>query len=184
MKNHKNLAQYQTVIPTQQPTSLGGDAQNQCHSSTKEAIELIPISLPVEAQINRGVPVGPEKANVLSGHGCESNRNFIIPGGTHLRLPHLSPYNDVMSDEDGYYIEVNGKAPPHIKMDNYGPGATAPDHVLSPGPDLTIAETSTTVTAPTYLSDILLPNMGVCYWAACRVKDESEASATAFKCAA
>ncbi len=186
MKNHKTLTQYNTVVSPQQPNALGGDAQNQYQPSAEETLEMIPISLPPETRIIRGVTVGPHNAHVFAGHGSEPDVEFTLPDGTYLWLPRLrkSKRPNCMRDKDGYYMEIRGKAPKHIKMDKYGPGATAPNLILWPGPDLTLAETSTTVTAPTYLSDLLLPNMGVCIWAACRAKDESNTFYIELKCAA
>jgi RHS repeat-associated protein len=130
----------------------------------------VPVSPPEEGQIVRGVPVGRFDATVLAGHGREPDFHTIVPEGTDVLLPRLHLDNDRLHDFLGNQLEVDGESP-GVKMEYFPPGSRVPNLILSPpvNPFLHTEPTSTTVRAPTYLSDILKPNMGVCVWAACRV---------------
>ncbi|MFS8065546.1 MAG: RHS repeat domain-containing protein [Byssovorax sp.] len=130
----------------------------------------VPVSPPVEGQIVPGVPVGRFDATVLAGHGREPDLHTIVPEGTDVLLPQLHLRNNRLHDYFGNLLEKSGETA-GVDMQHYPPGSLVPNLILSPpvNPFLHTEPTSTTVRAPTYLSDILKPNMGICVWAACRV---------------
>jgi RHS repeat-associated protein len=131
----------------------------------------VPVSPPAEGQIVPGVPVGRFDTTVLAGHGREPDGLYtIVPEGTDVLLPKLHLDNNRLDDFLGNYLEKNGEDS-RVTLEYFPPGTLVPNLILSPpvNPFLHTEPTSTTVRAPTYLSDILKPNMGVCVWAACRV---------------
>jgi hypothetical protein len=53
-------------------------------------------------------------------------------------------------------------------VDEFGPGSTVTNYWLRSPKNLDIASGSYTVDRSTQLSDLLIADMGVCHWAACR----------------
>ncbi|MEV7230965.1 putative adhesin [Polymorphospora sp. NPDC051019] len=54
-------------------------------------------------------------------------------------------------------------------MKTYFSGESMPNYTLLPPSNLIIRAGSKTVDTPTRLSELLVPNMGTCHWAACSV---------------
>jgi hypothetical protein len=88
----------------------------------------------------------------------------MVPDGTYLQLPKATTVGEELAQEaamQGTYSVG--------EYDFIGPGMAAPNLVLyPPTADMFTRMSSTVVTRATYLSDMLMENMGVCVWAACK----------------
>ncbi|MGZ3423339.1 MAG: putative adhesin [Polyangiales bacterium] len=105
---------------------------------------------------------------VFAGYGWQSRGTLTVPEGTMIRIP--QPYDGRLLDHHGQLIERTGRVPVELLTEGYWPGMTVPNLWLGPPGALGTLPTSTIVTSPTPLSELLLPYMGVCLWAACRVE--------------
>lgn len=103
--------------------------------------------------------------NVLAGHGSLrlSSGDFTVPEGTTMVFH--SPAGSSITDSYGVMIE-SGKPTGYTEV--YGPGSRVPDYELDAPDGLSVLPTSTTVTGPTKLSQILIPFKGTIHWVACR----------------
>lgn len=104
---------------------------------------------------------------VFAGFGWQSHGTFTVPEGTMIRIP--QPHDGRLLDHHGQLIERTGRVPVELLTEGYWPGMAVPNLWLGPPGELHTLATSTTVTAPTPLRELLQPDMGVCLWAACRV---------------
>lgn len=111
---------------------------------------------------------GMNGAVVFAGYGWQSEGTLIVPEGTMIRIP--QPPDGRLLDYYGRVIEETGRIPACLLTEGYWPGMAVPTLWLGPPFDLQTLPTSTTVTAPTPLAELLRGEMGVCLWAACRVK--------------
>jgi hypothetical protein len=141
-------------------------------------------SPPTEGQVRYGYIDNPNNATVLEGHGLQLPGEFVVPEGTYLRIPEAL----LLEERLGQEAARIGTFPAGVRSTLLAPGSRAPNLVLLP-PDnvrmvddefdeflkygyiaepMQVRPSSTTVTRPTFLSDILVPDMGFCTWAACR----------------
>lgn len=104
---------------------------------------------------------------VFAGFGWRWEGTFLVPEGTMIRLP--APHDGRLLDFYGTLIERTGRIPEGLLTEGYWPGMLAPELVLAPPTGLNTLPTSTIVTRPTALSDLVRPEQGVCLWAACTV---------------
>lgn len=104
---------------------------------------------------------------VFAGFGWQSRGTFTVPDGTMIRIP--QPHDGRLLDHHGQLIERTGRVPVELLTEGYWPGMEVPNLWLGPPGALLTLPTSTTVTAPTPLRELLERDMGVCLWAACRV---------------
>lgn len=95
---------------------------------------------------------------------------MTLPEGTSLTLP--TGLGNSTSDAYGNAIETGADLTPFAGemggAQSFLPGSEAPNLTLyPPTSDLTIAPTSTTVTTPTKLDQLVTPSQGNVKWAAC-----------------
>jgi RHS repeat-associated protein len=111
------------------------------------------------------IPIG-------GGHAEQVTGTFILPEGTYLTFP--VGRGEELPGPIAKYIEDTGLIPPSIKAPiRFGPGDPVPQHILHPpnwGPPVDVGDYATTVTRPTFLSDIIEPNMGYVVFTGCRVE--------------
>ena len=115
-----------------------------------------------------GKPAG-GRAPILSGHGAYNPKNgtVTVPPGTSVTV--FGPHGTTISDSTGGLLD-QGILPPANQAggaQTYLPGAQMPNYTLYPPTGLNILGNPTTVTQPTNLSNLLTPNMGNVWWAAC-----------------
>jgi len=112
---------------------------------------------------------------VLAGHGGHSptDGHVTVPPNTSFTV--YAEHGATISDPLGNAVE-RGQIPSNVFSKTYVAGDSVPNYTLYPGPDLTIEASSTTVTRPTLLSDLLKPDMGEVHWAACTSADGLPAS--------
>ena len=104
-------------------------------------------------------------ALMLEGHGYTLPGSFTVPQGTWLQL---SRSGGLLDEGAARAVAARGT---FRSGTGYvlGPGSSAPNLVLTPPTmGMFVRPSSTTVTRPTLLSDILDDGMGLCVWAACR----------------
>jgi len=122
-----------------------------------------------------------ELPTTLSGHGSwpAGNGVGVMPEGTYLQF--ASGEGQPLANSVGRVLDV-GMEPPGGFSGSIGPGEVYPDYQLSPPGNLSIAGNPNVigpgmdpvpgqpniVSTPMNLSDILQPNMGRVFWAACR----------------
>lgn len=122
-----------------------------------------------------------ELPTTLSGHGNWPAQNGfgVMPEGTYLQF--ASGEGQPLANSVGRILDV-GMEPPGGFSGGIGPGELYPDYQLSPPGNLSIAGNPNVigpgvapvpgqpniVSTPMNLSDILQPNMGKVFWAACR----------------
>lgn len=122
------------------------------------------VTPPRPGQVLLGGADNPMRTMVFEGHGATVAGGFTVPPGTVLHLPIAA---DVL-EEAAQAVAMYGRYPAG-KSFVLGPGSTAPNLVLlPPTADMTVRPSSTIVTRPTLLQDIVGPNMGICVWGACR----------------
>jgi hypothetical protein len=122
------------------------------------------ISPPKPGQILLGGADNPMGAMVLEGHGSTVTGSFTVPQGTYLQLPNSL----FVTEKAAQAAAIRGTYPAGQSF-FIGPGGSAPNLVLHPPtPNMFVRPSSTIVTRPTLLQDVLEPNMGVCVWGACR----------------
>ena len=112
---------------------------------------------------------------VLAGHGghTPADGHVTVPPNTSFTV--YAEHGATISDPLGNAVE-RGQIPNSVFSKTYVAGESVPNYTLYPGPDLTIEASSTTVTRPTLLSDLLKPDMGEVHWAACTSADGLPAS--------
>lgn len=137
---------------------------------------------PAAAKAAANVATGAPRGDVaLAGHGeiryTPTRDNFTMPQGTTLRV--WAEHGAGISDRFGNMIErgATGNLQP---TGYYHPGQQVPPYVLHPTGTLNVEASSVTVQTPTFLQDILKPNMGVVDWAACSHASQFRASGTDF----
>lgn len=157
---------------------VGGDALPSCRLRDVNDVNDPEI---LGAYGRSNIPSGPPSAGTgkaFAGHGYEpaSGDTTIVPTGTTVILP---PSNYSMPDRIGQAIEAGEwwVVASHVRTNQlvqtgqfrtFGPGSQMPNMVLAPGPGLAISPNSiTSGGANTGVSDLLRPNMGTMYWAAC-----------------
>ena len=133
-----------------------------------------PTSPPVPGQIVSGGRPAPTAAMPIGGgHAYQTFGSFEVPEGTYVQFAVRS--GEAIDSSVAEAIENTGRIPHDLAPPPLlGPGDLAAEHVLYPPgwgnftspPGLY----ATTVTRPTYLSDILQPNMGLCVFSSCRVQ--------------
>jgi RHS repeat-associated protein len=117
-------------------------------------------------------PLPPPADIVLSGHGKydPTNGNIEVPYGTTVVvfcLPGASISNALGQLLDmGLYDGTLNLRNNQLVQEYQGP-AEMPNFTLLPGADLHIQGNPTQVDQPTNLEDLLYPDMGVVWWAAC-----------------
>lgn len=122
------------------------------------------VSPPGPGQVLLGGHDNPMGSMVLEGHGRTLPGFIKVPTGTWLQLPRAL----FVTEGAGQAAAAAGTYPQGTYV-VLPPGAAAPHLVLEPPtPNMVVRPSSTIVTRPTLLRDILEPNMGVCVWAACR----------------
>jgi hypothetical protein len=126
-------------------------------------------------------PVAPKNLNNVNfaGHGSyiSGSGTTLIPEGTSLTL--FSKFGGMITDDLGLFIERGGN-PTMLYNRIYVAGDRIPNYTLTPPNGLRVERSSVTVSSPTLLSDLLEPNMGACYWAACTYNRHAPNSAKAF----
>ncbi|MEV4318088.1 putative adhesin [Actinocrispum sp. NPDC049592] len=102
---------------------------------------------------------------VFSGHGSYNytSGEFIVPPGTTIRM--YVGHGEGLRDSIGKAIELGR---PVQMYEEFGPGSRITNYRLHPPEGLNIASGSYTVGEETPLSELLVADMGVCHWAACR----------------
>src|SRR5207247_2094582 len=95
---------------------------------------------------------------VFAGYGWQSQGTFAVPEGTMIRIP--QPHDGRLLDHHGQLIERSGLFPVELLTEGYWPGMAVPNLWLGPPGALRTLSTSTTVTSPTPLSELLTPHMG------------------------
>jgi RHS repeat-associated protein len=107
----------------------------------------------------------------FSGHGTfrPADGTFIMPEGTSVSV--YTETGKTISDALGNAIETGGDitavGDSLTGARTYLPGSKVPNLVLHPPDGLVIKGNPITVSKPTFLRDLLEPNMGNCQWAAC-----------------
>jgi RHS repeat-associated protein len=124
--------------------------------------------------ITFGDPTGLD--TVLAGHGRWSYTDGFttVPEGTTV-IFHTPPGWGI-EDNYGNTVEQGGHG---AYEQRYGPYSLIPNYILSAPDGLNVEKTSTTVSSPTPLGQLLKPRQGDVHWAACRVYRESSAGAAA-----
>jgi hypothetical protein len=121
------------------------------------------VSPPRPGQVLLGGHDNPMRSMVLEGHGTTLPGHFTVPEGTYLQIP----ASNILPESAGQQAAIRGTLGSGSLL--IPPGGRAPNLVLHPPtPDMVIRSSSTTVTRPTLLKDILGPDMGFCVWGACR----------------
>lgn len=121
------------------------------------------VSPPGPGQVLLGGADNPMGAMVFEGHGTTAPGSFTVPEGTWLQVPRAAQVQEAAAQ----VAARHGTFPPG-QANIFGPGSTAPNLVLHPPTaDMFTRMSSTVVTRPTLLQDMLQPNMGLCVWGAC-----------------
>lgn len=112
----------------------------------------------------------PDGNVVIAGHGWYDQyaASFEMPRGTWLKC--FCRDGLKVRDSIGLKVELGQDVP---VVETIVPGQTMPDQFIGPPHDLRIATGSVTVSEPTFLSEILKPNMGCVYLATCRERIQS-----------
>ncbi|PPK66045.1 hypothetical protein V5P93_003760 [Actinokineospora auranticolor] len=71
-----------------------------------------------------------------------------------------------LKDADGLAVELGTYSGEPAEV--FGPGDRVPNYTLLPPENLNIASGSYTVGQRAQLSELLISDMGICHWAACR----------------
>ena len=155
------------TITSPNPSALQPLNTTQAQASTATQVGLAVAS--VIAPLG-GAGEAAEGSMVLAGHGAWDGTMMTLPEGTSLTIP--TGLGGSISDACGNAIETGASLTPYADemagAQSYLPGSQAPDlTLLPPTSDLNIAPSSTTVSSPTNLSDIVQPNQGNIKWAAC-----------------
>ncbi|XVJ69144.1 MAG: hypothetical protein HEQ39_05515 [Rhizobacter sp.] len=103
---------------------------------------------------------------VFSGHGSYEIGSGIavVPEGTSLTV--YSKFGSTITDRLGNIIETGGDLS-NVYRRTYSAGEKLPNYTLHAPNGLSIQGNPFTVNSPTPLTDLLMPGMGNCSWAAC-----------------
>lgn len=121
-----------------------------------------------EVKFRRALGHDPRELAALERHAANAvELSFSVPGtGDGSQQVLFAPGRplDIAHDEDAP-IEPALRA-----LATALDGTLVPNPWLGPPSSLRTLPTSTTVTSPTPLSELLRPHLGICLWAACRVE--------------
>jgi hypothetical protein len=103
---------------------------------------------------------------VFSGHGSYEigSGMVVVPEGTSLTV--YSKFGSTITDRLGNIIETGGDLS-NVYKRTYVAGEKLPNYTLHAPNGLSIQGNPFTVNSPTPLTDLLMPGMGNCSWAAC-----------------
>ncbi|WP_447003144.1 putative adhesin [Saccharothrix isguenensis] len=108
----------------------------------------------------------PDNQTVFAGHGVlrPGAGEVTVPEGTSIAM--YVHEGERIKDSAGLAVELGTGGVP---VEVFGPGMRVPNYTLGPSRgDLVLASGSYTVGRSTPLSELLIPDMGMTHWAACR----------------